>query len=634
MARFMAWNEQTGEGRFGTYAELYQWSIDRPERFWPALWRFCDVHAQQPWQTVLEYPQRMPGARWFTGSRLNYAANLLRRRDGHTAIVFRGEAGQRQTLSYRQLRQQSAQLAAALREEGIQPGDRIAAVMPNIPDTVIAMLASSAVGAVWSSCSPDFGLESMLDRLGQIRPKVLFACDGYRYNARGFDTTGLIASLREAVPSIERVVIIPFLNPVPDIGAIRSACLWDDYLAPHSGAALECTALPFDHPLFILFSSGTTGLPKCIVHGAGGTLLQHLKELVLHTDLREQDRIFFFTTCGWMMWNWLISALATGATLVLYDGSPFHPGPEALLDMATQERVTIFGGGAKYFSALEKAGLQPQRTHDLTPLKTILSTGSPLAPETFDYIYRDIKADIQLSSISGGTDIISCFALGNPLLPVYRGELQCPGLGMRIEVFDEAGKSLPRGKGELVCSAPFPSMPVGFWNDTDGQRYRQAYFSRYPGVWAHGDYAELTAHGGLIIHGRSDAVLNPGGVRIGTAEIYRQVEALPEILECIAVAQEWHEDVRIILFVRLQPGRSLNATLVKAIKTAIRTHASPRHVPAKVLQVADIPRTRSGKIVELAVRDVIHGRKVTNIGALANPEALDHYRDLVALDED
>jgi acetoacetyl-CoA synthetase len=570
----------------------------------------------------------MPGARWFPEAKLNFAENLLRRQDPSPAIIFRGEDRVIRRLTHAELYAQVSKLAQALRASGVEQGDRVAGILPNMPEAIIAALAAASIGATWSSCSPDFGTQSVLDRFGQIRPKVLFAADGYFYNGNTHDSLTRIAEIVSALPSVEQTVIVPYTREDPAFAAsLSQATGWGEFVEPFMARPIRYTYLPFDHPLYIMYSSGTTGTPKCIVHGAGGTLLQHVKEHLLHVDLKRDDRFFYFTTCGWMMWNWLVSGLASGATLLLYDGSPFHPHGNALFDYADAEGMAVFGTSAKYIDAVQKAGLVPRRSHKLNKLKAILSTGSPLAPESFDFVYQNIKTDVCLASISGGTDIVSCFALANPILPVWRGELQCRGLGLKVDVFDDDGHPVPGKKGELVCTAPFPCMPIGFWNDLDGAKYRAAYFERFPGVWCHGDYVELTEHDGLIIHGRSDAVLNPGGVRIGTAEIYRQVEQFDEVLESIVIGQEWAGDVRVVLFVKLRDGYALNENLVARIKQQIKANTSPRHVPAKVVQVADIPRTRSGKIVELAVRDVVHGRPIKNTGALANPEALEHFKE-------
>ena len=620
--------------RFGLtlsdYPSLYAWSIAERADFWRLLWDFCGVRGD-PGDSVVVDGDRMPGARWFPEARLNFAENLLRRRDDADAIVFWGEERVRRRFTHRQLHDEVARVARALRSSGVRAGDRVAAILPNMPETVIAMLASASIGATWCSCSPDFGVRGVVDRFGQIAPKILFAVDGYYYNGKTCDCLDKLRPIVAALPTLERVVTVAYTHTAPD-AVVPKGVSWDDFIDDRviegdARGEIEFAQLPFDHPLFIMFSSGTTGAPKCIVHGAGGTLLQHLKELVLHTDVKRDDRIFYFATCAWMMWNWHLSALAAEATLLLYDGSPTHPGPEILFDFADAEQMTVFGASAKYLETVSKSGFVPRASHSLKSVRTWLSTGSPLSPQSFDFAYENIKPDLCLSSISGGTDIISCFALGSPLLPVWRGEMQCRGLGMAVEVWDDAGRPVRGAKGELVCVKPFPSMPVGFWDDEGDAKYRAAYFARFPGVWCHGDYAELTEHDGLVIHGRSDAVLNPGGVRIGTAEIYRAVEQVDEVLESIVIAQEWEHDVRIVLFVRLRAKVIFDAELEARIRWCIRDNATPRHVPAKILEVGEIPRTKSGKLVELAVRAVVHGQSPGNIDAIANPEALRHFRD-------
>ena len=611
------------------YSALYRWSVDRSAEFWEAFWRFSDIRATTPYRSVLTEPEGMPGARWFEGARLNFADNLLRPEYQGTALVFYSERGERIDMSWAELRRQVGSVAQALQALGVGPGDRVVGLLPNRPEAVVAMLASASLGAVWSSCSPDFGANAVLDRLGQIGAKVLFATDGYFYNGKTIDCLPMVGRVVDSLSSLEAVFVVGYVDPEPDLRPVPGARRYSELLRAERGAGFR--PLPFSHPLYIMFSSGTTGIPKCIVHGAGGTLVQHLKEHRLHCDIKAGDPVFYFTTIGWMMWNWLVTALASGATLVLYDGSPFYPDPGVLWRIAERERLKVFGTSAKYLSALEKSGYRPAEHVSPGELASILSTGSPLAPSSFDFVYSHIKADLQLSSIAGGTDLIACFSSGNPILPVYRGEMQCLALGMAVEVFNDRGEPIRDSKGELVCTAPFPSMPVSFWDDPGDARYRAAYFERFPGVWCHGDYAELTERGGLIIHGRSDAKLNPGGVLIGTAEIYRIVENMDEIAEAIAVGQEWGSDERVVLFVRLQPGHELSGELVERIRLAVRRQASPKHVPAKILETADIPRTRSGKIVELAVRDVIHGRMAVNTDALANPEALGFFRNRVEL---
>ena len=608
------------------YDDLHRWSIERPQAFWSELWDFCGIVAEARGARVVEDFDRMPGARWFPDARLNFAENLLRRRDDGPALIFRDEAGEERSLSHRRLHDEVSRLAQALAACGVGPGDRVAGFLPNLPETAIAMLAAAARGAVWSSCSPDFGIKGVMDRFGQIGPKILFTADGYRYGGKRLDSLARAKAIAGQLPDLERLIVVPHLDPAPALDGLDAVPL-ADFIAPYAPGDIDFVQLPFNDPLYILYSSGTTGVPKCIVHGIGGTLIKHLKEHRLHCDIKPGARVFYFTTCGWMMWNWLMSALASEATLVLYDGSPFHDDGAVLFDLADSARINVFGTSAKFIDACDKAGLEPARTHSLASVDTILSTGSPLRPEGFDYVYERVKADVCLASMSGGTDLIGCFVGGNPTGPVWRGEIQAPALGMKVEVFDDYGAPLDVGKGELVCTAPFPSMPIGFWADPDGAKYHAAYFDTYPNVWRHGDYVAFTERGGMVIYGRSDAVLNPGGVRIGTAEIYREVERLDEVVEGLVIGQEWDGDTRVVLFVKLREGVALDDALGARIKRRIRENATPRHVPARIVQVADIPRTISGKIVELAVRDVVHGRPVKNIDALANPEALDHFRD-------
>jgi acetoacetyl-CoA synthetase len=628
LTRFIEYVNTTWAAQCSDYPSLYDWSIRQPEQFWQSVWNFCGAIGEMGSGRYLVDGDKMPGARWFPDARLNFAENLLRRRDAQTAIVFWGENAVRRKMTYAELYASVSRTARALRGMGVGAGDRVAGIMPNMPEAIIAMLATTSIGAIWSSCSPDFGVQGVLDRFGQIEPKVLFCVDGYYYTGKTHDVLGRVQEIAAAIPALQKVVVVPYVVAKPLIDKIPNAVRLSEFVAGMDASDIDFERVPFAHPLYILYSSGTTGVPKCIVHGAGGTLLQHLKEHRLQTDLKPGDRLFYFTTCGWMMWNWLVSGLASEATLLLYDGSPFYPNANVLFDFADTEKISIFGTSAKYIDALAKIGARPMDTHRLSSVSTMTSTGSPLVPESYDYVYGNIKQDLLLSSISGGTDIVSCFVLGSPLLPVYRGEIQCRGLGLKVEVFDDQGRSVVGEKGELVCTAPFPSMPVAFWNDADGRKYHDAYFARFPGVWCHGDYMELTERGTCVIYGRSDAVLNPGGVRIGTAEIYRQVERLDEVVESLVIGQDWDNDVRVVLFVRLREGLTLDEPLIKKIKAQIRSHTTPRHVPAKIVQVADIPRTKSGKIVELAVRNIVHRQPVKNKEALANPEALALFEDL------
>jgi acetoacetyl-CoA synthetase len=626
------------------YAALWRWSVDERSAFWREFWDYCEVIGEPGARTLID-GDKMPGAQWFPDARLNFAENLLARgaaNDNADAFVFWGEDKMKRRISRAELRAEVSRVAQALQAAGVKTGDRVAAYIPNMPEAIVAMLAAASIGAVFSSASPDFGVQGVLDRFGQIEPVVLFTVDGYWYNGKAQPILDKVAEIAKRLPSLRRVVVVPYLQesggPKADLDNVEHATWWRDFIAPFGPGPIAFTRLAVDHPLCILYSSGTTGVPKCIVHGVGGTLLQHLKEHRMHCDLKPGDRLFFFTTCGWMMWNWLASALASEATLLLYDGSPFVRDGRILWDYADEERMTHFGTSAKYLDALKKSGLEPRKDYRLSSVRALLSTGSPLSPEGFEYVYQSIKEDVCLSSISGGTDIMSCFALGCPTRPVWRGELQCRGLGMKVEAYDENGKPLPAGsrlRGELVCTAAFPSMPIGFWNDPGGARYHATYFERFPNVWCHGDYVEITEHDGMIIYGRSDATLNPGGVRIGTAEIYRQVERLDEVVEALVIGQTWPPgeigDVRVVLFVRLREGLTLDEALIDKIKRQIRVNTTPRHVPAKVVQVTDIPRTKSGKIVELAVRNVVHGEAVKNVEALANAEALEQFRDRAEL---
>ncbi|MET0277979.1 MAG: acetoacetate--CoA ligase [Pseudorhodoplanes sp.] len=614
-----------------SYKELHGWSIANPDLFWDQVWDYCGVIGEKGARKLID-GDKMPGAKFFPDAQINFAENLLRKTGSGDALVFRGEDKVSYRWSWDELHAFVSRAQAALAAAGIGKGDRVAAMLPNLPESIGLMLAVTSLGAIWSSCSPDFGERGVLDRFGQIEPKVFIAVDGYWYNGKSIDLTERLKAIAGQLPTAQKVVIVPYLKTADKVAAAlpRGVSL-DDFLKPFAAKPVTFERMPFNHPVYILYSSGTTGVPKCIVHGGGGTLLQHLKEHRLQSDVRDGDRVFYFTTLGWMMWNWLVSGIGAGATLILWDGSPFAPKPDVLFDYAQDEKITLFGTSAKYIDALKKADVHPAKTHDLSSVRVMTSTGSPLAAESFDYVYDDIKPDMHLASISGGTDIVSCFVLGDPTAPVWRGEIQAPGLGMAMDVWSDEGKHIEQEKGELVCFKPFPSMPVMFWNDPEGRKYHAAYFDRFPNVWCHGDFAEWTKHGGLIIHGRSDATLNPGGVRIGTAEIYAQVEQIPEVMEAIAIGQDFDNDVRVILFVRCKEGVTLDDALRDTIKKKIRVGASPRHVPAKVIQISDIPRTKSGKITELAVRDVVHGRPVKNTEALANPEALKLYEGLTEL---
>jgi acetoacetyl-CoA synthetase len=634
MYRFIGFINERYNKNFTEYEPLYRWSVENIPDFWASMWDFAEIKASTPYDQVIDDLNRMPGAKWFSGARLNFAENLLRYRDQQTALIFKGEDQDTTKMTYAELYDEVARVAGSLKEAGIRKGDRVVGFMPNMPETIIALLAAASMGATWSSCSPDFGIKGMLDRFGQIKPKILFTANGYSFKGKRIDSLERISNILKELPSIEKVVVVPYTEQDPDIKGVPNAIHYRDFKSPEPGLEIEFEQLPFDHPLYIMFTSGTTGLPKCMVQSAGGILIHQLKELILHSDLKRESTIFYFTTCGWMMWNWLVSSLGVGATLVLFDGNPFHPEPGALWKLAQDEKITIFGTSAGYIAALQNAGVKPGKEYDLSPLKAVLSTGSPLSEEDFEYIYGEVKQDLQLASISGGSDINGCFALGNPMGPVYAGELQGRGLGMKVAACDEKGESIINRQGELVCTAPAPSMPIYFWDDPDNEKYHAAYFDIYPNVWRHGDFIKINDRGGVVIYGRSDATLNPGGVRIGTAEIYSQVEQLEEIEDSIVVGQNWKKDVRVILFVQLSEGVDLTEDLKNKIKKVIRANASPRHVPAKILAVPEIPYTLNMKKVELAVKKVIHNQPVLNKDALRNPGALDYYANLEELRED
>jgi acetoacetyl-CoA synthetase len=633
MYRFMKFVNEKYKQAFDEYAPLYEWSIENIPEFWAAMWEFADIVASKPYTSVIDDVSKMPGAKWFEGARLNFAENLLRYRDDRVALIFKGEGQAATRMTYAELYAEVARVARALKDCGVVAGDRVVGFVPNMPAAIIAMLAATSMGAAWSSCSPDFGIKGVLDRFGQIRPKVLFTANGYFFKGKKLDSLERISNIIKELPSIEKVVVIPYTEQEADIRAIPNAVHYDAFRSSEPDLDIEFEQLPFDHPLYIMYSSGTTGLPKCMVQSAGGILVHHLKELMLHTNLSREDTIFYFSTCGWMMWNWLTSSLGVGASLVLFDGNPFHPHPGALWEMAQDEKITVFGTSAGYIAALINAGVKPGETYDLTPLRAVLSTGSPLSIEGFEYIYNEVKADLQLASIAGGTDLNGCFALGNPMGPVYAGELQCRGLAMDVRAFDLKGREIVNREGELVCCKPFPSMPIYFWDDPDGAKYHKAYFDVFPNIWRHGDYVTVTDRGGVVMLGRSDATLNPGGVRIGTAEIYRQVEQIDEIDDSVVIGQNWNNDIRVVLFVKLAEGVELTDELKNRIKQTIRTNASPRHVPAKIISVPAVPYTLNMKKVELAVKKVVEGRPVLNKDALSNPEALDYYADLKELQE-
>ena len=615
------------------YDELHNWSVENIADFWQTLWDFSKIIHTGKIESVIDNDSKMPGAKWFSGIKMNFAENLLRHKDDKIALIFKGESRKPQYITYKQLYEKVSILAGAMRNAGVQPGDRVAGFLPNMPIAVIAMLASASIGAVWSSCSPDFGIKGVLDRFQQIKPKLLITVDGYNYNGKKFNYLDKVKQIAEQLTSLKYVVVNPYISHSVKVDDIPNGISYKDFTQNNRSKDLHFEQLPFDHPLYIMYSSGTTGMPKAIVHGAGGTLIQHLKELRLHTNLIREDKIFYFTTCGWMMWNWLVSSLAIGSTVVLYDGSPFYPDENAMWDLVDELGITVFGTSAKYIASCEAVGIQPIANNKLSKLQTILSTGSPLMDESFDYVYTNVKKDVMLSSIAGGTDIISCFVLGNPNLPVHRGEIQCKGLGMDVHAFTVDGTSLTNMQGELVCTSPFPSMPIYFWNNSDGEKYRKAYFDEYPGIWHHGDYISISDHGGVTMHGRSDATLNPGGVRIGTSEIYRVVENLPEVNDSLVIGQEWNGDERVILFIKLNAEYKLDNNLIDKIKNTIKLNCSPRHIPAMILETTDIPYTINGKKVEIAVKKIIHGKNVSNRDALANPESLDWFKKLKELNK-
>jgi acetoacetyl-CoA synthetase len=616
---------------FKDYNELHKWSITEIENFWKSIWKFSGIIHSKSYDTILD-KRLMPGAKWFEGAELNFAENLLRYRDNHTAIISSREEKPDIRLTYRELYELVSACSSGLRELGVKKGDRIAGFVTNIHETIIAMLATTSLGAIWTSCSPDFGIQGVIDRFGQVKPKILFAIEEYQYNGKLINTREKIEEIIRLIPEIERVIWIPFYQELPNAMIANSKTdiklsktLYFNDLLKITSQQIEFEQLPFNHPLYIMYSSGTTGLPKCMVHGVGGTLLQHYKEHVLHTDLKREEAITYYTTCGWMMWNWLVSSLQVGATLYLYDGNPVYPDAEILWRKIEENRISVFGTSPKYLSIFGKQGFIPNANYNLGSLRTILSTGSPLPEEIFEWVYENVNSDLQLSSISGGTDIISCFMLGNPTLPVHSGEIQCRGLGMKVEAYNEKGKSVVGEKGELVCTKPFPSMPVYFWDDKDGAKYRKAYFEKYPGIWTHGDYIQITENGGIKVYGRSDATLNPGGVRIGTAEIYRIVEEIEEIHDSLAVGKKWNGDEKVILFVSLNEGIKLNNSLMEKIKSELKIKATPRHVPSEIFEVKEIPRTISGKKVEIAVSKILNGEEIDNKDALANPHSLDQF---------